>query len=98
MQFINSQQRIDITDIRNFLCRTYDNFSISESSIRRLLKHEIKAKYVHLLHLYADKNTQKTKTFRKYVAKFIVKCYANNDNFIAIDETSFSTVHKKSRH
>jgi len=96
--FIEDKGIIDVNQIKKFIEKKTLRPSISVSTVTRLLKNNIGARFHTLPHIHKDKNCERNKIYRKFTAKVIMNNLASADIFLSIDETSFSSLNQKTRH
>lgn len=97
-EFISHEASISVENIENYLSNSPDYYSISKSSIRRLLKFSLNAHYRTLPHISHEKNNEKTKIYRRLIAHHLVRYYHDDTMLISVDEASFASTHQKTRH
>jgi len=95
LKYIETVKQINIKNVINHINSKSADNNFSYSTIKRILKLNLKASYRTLSMVSQSKNTEKVKIYTKYFAKLLIKEFNSNSIIISVDETSFATTTNK---
>jgi len=95
LKYIETVKQINIKNVINHINSKSADNNFSYSTIKRILKLNLKASYRTLSMISQSKNTEKVKIYTKYFAKLLIKEFNSNSIIISVDETSFATTTNK---
>lgn len=89
--YIEKQQYINVDNIKSILEDSKYVQSISKSSIRRLLKTDLNAKYRKTELISKCKNSHSNKIYRKFFVIEFLKYFSSNRIVVSLEETGFTS-------
>jgi hypothetical protein len=95
--YIDRIKNINIRNITTYLNTQQNRYQISNSTVRRIIKDELKGTYRTLSTVSNFKNIEKNKIYRKFVVQQLLAIFNSDAILISLDETSFASTHTRQK-